>query len=147
MVKTTLTVHKDLQWDVYVYGKPVPSNNDIINKFPTYFESGEEIQIICTNLQKTTVCEGNCEPDFIDLLESRGVIENHKSITAYLDKTNNTVRYHECALLCDRRNKCSACQKYRSTLRAMKCRKESSQSNKTASIVVMLIIGTCSAMS
>ena len=134
VVKTTLTVHKDLQWDVCVYGKPVPSNNDIISKFPTYIESGEEIQIICTNLQKTTVCEGNCEPDFIDLLESRGgVIENHKSITAYLDKTNNTVRHHECALLCDGRNKCSACQKYRSTLHAMKSRKESTQSSKTAS--------------
>ena len=134
-VKTTLTVHKDLRWDVYVYGKPVPSNNDIISKLPTIIRTGEDIQIICTNLQKTTLCEGNYEPDFIDLLVSRGgVIENqNKSMTAYLDKTNHTVRHHECALLCDGRNKCSVCQKYRSTLRAMKSRKESSHSNKTDS--------------
>ena len=55
--------------------------------------------------------EGNCEPDFIELLVSRGgVIRNHTSMTAYLDKTGNTVRHSKCALLCDGKSKCGIYQ-------------------------------------
>ena len=61
------------------------------------------------------------------------MITNHTSTTAYLDKTSNTVRHTNCALLCDGINKCGTCQKYRSTLRAMKSRRESSSMSKVAS--------------
>ena len=134
VVKITLTVHKNLQWNVYVYGKLLPTNHDIIRMYPSFIQSGQDIQKICTNLQAATPCEGNCEPEFIDLLVSRGgVIMNHTSTTAYIDKTCNTVRHSNCTLLSDQRSKCCICQKYRSTLRAMKSRKESSQSNKISS--------------
>ena len=134
VVKITLTVQKNLQWTVYVYGHLLRSDHDIICKYPGFIQSGQDIQNICDTLQQSNVCKGNDEPEFIDLLVSRGgVITNHTSTTAYLDKTNNTIRHTNCALLCDGKNKCGTCQKYRSTLRAMKSRKESSSMSKVAS--------------
>ena len=91
VVKITLTVQKNLQWTVYIYGHLLRSDHDIIGKYPGFIQSGQDIQNICDTLQQSTVCKGNDEPEFIDLLVSRGgVITNHISTTVYLDKASNT---------------------------------------------------------
>ena len=134
VVKTTLTVHKDLQWDVYVYGNLCLQTMTSSVSSQLTFKVWKTSKLFAQIYRKQLHVKETVKLTSLTLLVSRGgVIENNKSITAYLDITNHTARHYECALLCDGRNKCSACQKYRSTLCAMKSRKESSQSSKTAS--------------
>ena len=134
VVQMTLTIHKTLQWDVCVHRKLLSPSYAIICKHPNFIQSGQDVQSVCMDLREAIPCEGNGDQEFIDLLVSRGgVVTNHGSTTAYLDQTNNTVRHSDCDLLCDGKSKCGICQKYRSTLRAMRYRKESSQSSKLSS--------------
>ena len=119
-VSKVLNVYKNMEWKVFIYGNLVPLNSGIISDFPSVIQSYSDAKQLLEFLTESSICEGNNENDFIELLQSRGgEIKNHLTVTAYLDKVNNTVRHRDCSLICSGRCKCKVCQKYRNTLRAL----------------------------
>ncbi len=145
VVRIILTVHKHFKWAVHVYGKVVPSNSGFVRKFPTCLKTKEEVHHICTSLQGAALCEGNNDDRFIELVVKRGGVFKNRAattVTAFLDEKNHTVRHQNCEIILAEKGQCSTCHNYRPTLRAMCSKKESSQSSKTSSSrLVMLIIG------
>ena len=124
-----LNVYKNMEWKVFIYGNLVPLNSGIISDFLSVIQSYSDAKQLLEFLTESSICEGNNENDFIELLQSRGgEIKNHLTVTAYLDKVNNTVRHRDCSLICSGRSNCKVCQKYRNTLRALKSKSSTGRS-------------------
>ena len=114
-------------------GRPVPLNNPIISCNPILIESVEDLHEVCSSMAKATICKGNDDSTFVNLLESKGGVAKNVSgaVIAKIDVTqsHSTVRHHNCNIISNA-VRCGVCENYRPTLRAMLSR--SKRTNETA---------------
>ncbi len=128
IIKFSVTVCRNLRWNVRVYGRPIPDYNDLYDDFPIFLTSVEVIISVCSAIEQMYVCEGNRDDVFISMINGKGgVIKNDNVIGAYYDVNSKTIHHSKCLLLRKKEGRCPSCQHYRATLRAMKSRVQKSE--------------------
>ena len=133
VIKLSVKTRKNLRWEVRVYDNALPVDSKIYDELPTLVTSTEFLNVICSTIQSMNVCEGNRDDFFIEMIRNKGgEIKKNETVMAFFDESSNCIRHSKCHLISkEASRRCSACQSYRSTLRAMKSRCENS--NPTAS--------------
>lgn len=132
-VTRCITVESDFTWKVYAHGREIdPRSCSAINHISDKLDS-MSLQLLVDTVDRCTVCPGNCEHQFVSLLEERkgSIKSTNGSISAYLDQSlpfldpvagetcHTTVRSSQCTLFTDSNSKCEMCRAYRKNLRAM----------------------------
>lgn len=134
VVKLTITVTVELVWTAALYGSFVPMHNTIMEKFPSHIQHINELESICFELQRTSICQGNSRADFVSLVEERGgVIHNREGgVIASIDCS--TVRHVKLSAIHNQENSNvrSAINYYSRILRALLSRKRLQKDDKTS---------------
>lgn len=135
LVKFSVVISEDLRLSISVFGRLLPSDHQLFKELPTTVGTFDTICKACTRLQEMTMCEGNKDDAFVNLVRIRGgVIKKNDIVSAYLDGNSNSVHHSKChVLLSEGIGKCLPCINYRSTLRAMKCRMEKTTTSDSTS--------------
>ena len=127
IIKFTVTILKNFQWNAKVYGKTVPSESLYYEELPSIVISADSIRKICSTMQDMSICEGNIDESFIDIIKSKGgSIEKNGAVTAYFETSSNTIRHIKCHFFTKGTSRCCHCSHYRATLRAMLSRAKKS---------------------
>lgn len=130
IVKFSITINKSLGWSVRVYGRLVPDYNELYDDFPSKVTSVGVISTLCNSIEKMYVCEGNSDDEFVSMINNKGgVIKNGDVVSAYYNENSGSIHHSKCLLLRKEVGKCSSCQQYRASLRAMKSRQKFIQSD------------------
>ena len=59
IIKFTVTILKNLEWNAKVYGKTVPSESLYYEELSSIVISADSIRKICSTMQDMSICEGN----------------------------------------------------------------------------------------
>ena len=106
-------------------GKVVPRSCRVLQQLPMYQKDLTSVIGVMKVLNGAKVCEGNSDESFVTLCEQRGnkIKSISGDVSAYIDtEPLRTVRHSQCELLCSSTQRCQFCQRYRSTLRSLKCK-------------------------
>ena len=146
VVILTLTIKPDFSWSLLVHGVEVTQLRcPAISKLPSHISSPEDINGILTLLDSLVLCSGHPDSHLVEMATSRKHFEARTA--AFVDSQSDynigsetystTVRTKSCSMLVSTQSrKCSACVRYRSTLRTMynRCCSQNSQNrNEQAS--------------
>ena len=128
-----ITVNIDHSWTLMYHGKEVPQGSSINQLIPQQLNSLSDVEKVMQVVDRSKVCQGSEEADFVALCVKRGgSIKNaSKQEAAYIDKNDKcTIRHVNCHLLClaSDQNRCRVCQQYRATLRALKSKEQCARS-------------------
>ena len=140
----SIVVEPDLSWKVYFHGAELTADCSVLQHIPSKLNTSS-LQALVSSVDQSNACAGHPDQHFVAMLDARKgeVKAADGTCSAYLDKRmsvslhgelySNTVRSSSCELLTNG-EKCQACVKYRSTLRAMHVRwqKRSSPSERSA---------------
>ena len=132
-VTHSLTIHKDLTWEVFVLGHRVCGAGSCLCHIPCHL-SADSLSNLLRLLEKSTICPGNPDERFVELLSSRKghrIESDSGTVRAYIDDGydvwlngrvfSSTVRTASCTILTGG-NRCISCSQYRSHLRSLHSR-------------------------
>ena len=116
-----LSVNADLTWMLFVNDREVTTTLcSVLHPFPHMLTS-ETFSRLLAKLDSLHICVGQPDPNFIHMVTAKKgkIVSNEGRTVCILDNTDpQTVRTADCEIL-SASVKCSACTKYRATLRAM----------------------------
>jgi hypothetical protein len=134
-VKLNITINSDYSAKIYVHRIELDQYHDLWIGLPKIYDSLSNIQSLLAKLISYSVCTGNHEQEFIDLMPVGSAIEHHSKSTPChgyregdsgavkgLLSYSSTVRNVKCALLVQG-NRCSPCSPCSHLRRILICRK------------------------
>lgn len=136
-VDVSLNISADFSWCLSVYGRDVPISAAACLTLQPKITSLASVENMLTALNDLTICPGNAEQKYIAVLQKRGgVIRNVSGVkTAYIDDKGKeqSVRHENCEILTLEGSRCSVCEHYRNTLRALASKDLSASDPKSQS--------------
>ena len=125
----TITVSSDLAWSLFVYDHKINlSECSALNSFPILMDAKSLNKLVLT-VDSLHVCAGQPDHNFVNMIRAKKgkFSSSDGTVSAVIDDMpvqfegstySSTVRTTKCEILCTT-VKCSACTKYRASLRSM----------------------------
>ena len=127
-----LLIHGDLTWEVHTINHSVSSSCSVLHHYPSELTDKTALDLMHT-LNDSIVCSGNYDEQFIELAKRKkgkftttsgscvATLEEGMSFMVDGQELYSTVRHIHCEVVSSN-TICSACTKYRNTLRALVCK-------------------------
>ena len=141
-VERSITIDADMSWYAHARQRVLTSRSSkLLSSFPARIRELADLLVIVRTVIHATVCPGNPDPEFVDVIEKRGgsLLGPDGQVVGVLDSTGEvtnhdgrvygrTIRRYDCeVLLCvgeptsasTTSKRCKSCVQYRNNIRSM----------------------------